>query len=358
MSVGKKYVTKDDLEAFARKLIRRITGATIGLGGGGAGSGGVFAFLNLVDVPGSYSGEGLKGVRVNAAEDALEFFDLDLNSLSDVDLESAHAPSDGDVLVFDAASSRWIPQPCDCSGGLPSGGLLLDDLGDVDLQSGYAPSDGDVLTYVASIGRWVASPPVGGVIDFTDLSDVPASYVAEALKAVRVNAAETELEFFDLDLDALSDVDLQSAHVPMDGDLLTYDAGTSRWIPLPPAVPSGGGISNLCDLLDVDCDSPFVPIEGDVLRYDGSSGLWIPTAISGGADHDLLSATHPDTIVASPLAGDLIYGNATPKWTKLAAGAEGKILEMGATLPGWGRKITISASDPSGGSDGDIWMKY
>jgi len=41
-----------------------------------------------------------------------------------------------------------------------------------------------------------------------------------------------------------------------------------------------------------------------------------------------------------------------------AAGAEGQILEMGASLPGWGRKITISAADPSGGSDGDLWMKY
>jgi len=35
---------------------------------------GDYAFLNLSDVPVSYSGQGLRGVRVNAAANALEFF--------------------------------------------------------------------------------------------------------------------------------------------------------------------------------------------------------------------------------------------------------------------------------------------
>ncbi|MEW6096616.1 MAG: hypothetical protein AB1567_08835 [bacterium] len=34
--------------------------------------------------------------------------------------------------------------------------------------------------------------------------------------------------------------------------------------------------------------------------------------------HNLLSASHPDTITASPVLGDLIVGNATPKWERLA----------------------------------------
>ena len=38
----------------------------------------------------------------------------------------------------------------------------------------------------------------------------------------------------------------------------------------------------------------------------------------GGANHNLLSATHPDTVAASPVLGDVLFGNATPAWNKLA----------------------------------------
>jgi hypothetical protein len=81
-------------------------------------------------------------------------------------------------------------------------------------------------------------------------------------------------------------------------------------------------------------------------------------ALDHAQEHDILSADHGDALAGAVEAGDLIRGNATPAWSRLAAGAEGQIMEMGPVLPGWGRKITISASDPSGGSDGDIWMKY
>lgn len=35
------------------------------------------------------------------------------------------------------------------------------------------------------------------------------------------------------------------------------------------------------------------------------------------AEHNLLSARHTDTVSGSPVVGDIPYGNATPKWTKL-----------------------------------------
>ncbi len=38
----------------------------------------------------------------------------------------------------------------------------------------------------------------------------------------------------------------------------------------------------------------------------------------GGANHNLLSVTHPDTVPDSPVLGDLIIGNATPAWARLA----------------------------------------
>ena len=66
------------------------------------------------------------------------------------------------------------------------------------------------------------------------------------------------------------------------------------------------------------------------------------TASSGAATHNLLSATHPDTAVASPVLGDLIAANATPAWSRVAGNttATRKFLrETGngsiAALPVW-----------------------
>ena len=51
--------------------------------------------------------------------------------------------------------------------------------------------------------------------------------------------------------------------------------------------------------------------------------------------HDLLSLWHSDTLADSVAAGDILIGNATPKWARLAKGTEGYALLMGAALPAW-----------------------
>ena len=54
---------------------------------------------------------------------------------------------------------------------------------------------------------------------------------------------------------------------------------------------------------------------GNVLTVAGGLPSWAaPTAVA----HDLLSATHSDTLAAAVTQGDLIFGNATPKWARLA----------------------------------------
>ena len=42
------------------------------------------------------------------------------------------------------------------------------------------------------------------------------------------------------------------------------------------------------------------------------------------------------------------------------AGNSGQLFESqgSSTPPKWGRVITTSTSDPTGGADGDIWIKY
>ena len=55
--------------------------------------------------------------------------------------------------------------------------------------------------------------------------------------------------------------------------------------------------------------------------------------------HNLLSATHTDALADSAVAGDLLVGNATPKWARLAFGLPGLVNYVGAydaeTGPSW-----------------------
>ena len=170
---------------------------------------------------------------------------------------------------------------------------------------------------------------------FADLTDYPADGVGvltnDGAGVLSWGPAGGSLAFADL------------TDYPADAvGVLTNDgAGNLSW--------GAGGSLAFADLTDYPADA------AGVLTNDGAGNLsWA----AGGGAHVLLSATHTDTLADTVIAGDLLIGNATPKWARLAAGAVGQIMEMGAALPGWGRKITISASDPSGGSDGDFWMKF
>ena len=51
--------------------------------------------------------------------------------------------------------------------------------------------------------------------------------------------------------------------------------------------------------------------------------------------HNLLSDSHGDTLADTVVAGDIIIGNATPKFARLAKGTRGHRLVVGATLPEW-----------------------
>lgn len=51
--------------------------------------------------------------------------------------------------------------------------------------------------------------------------------------------------------------------------------------------------------------------------------------------HNLLSTTHPDTLAGSVATGDIVYGNATPKWARMAIGSELQVLNVRAGVPSW-----------------------
>lgn len=55
--------------------------------------------------------------------------------------------------------------------------------------------------------------------------------------------------------------------------------------------------------------------------------------------HNVLSVSHGDTLADSVASGDLMIGNATPKWARLAKGDDGDILVLVSGLPEWTEKV-------------------
>lgn len=57
--------------------------------------------------------------------------------------------------------------------------------------------------------------------------------------------------------------------------------------------------------------------------------------VGGVAAHALLSAAHSDTLAGTVVRGDVIIGNATPKWSRLAVGAAYAVLGSDGTDVSW-----------------------
>ena len=89
--------------------------------------------------------------------------------------------------------------------------------------------------------------------------------------------------------------------------------------------------------------------------------------------HNLFSATHSDTVTASPVLGDILYGNVTPAWTKLAGNTTATknfFTQTGtgavSAVPAWGAiaagdlpshtaaLATALAADPAGCTAGGL----
>lgn len=146
-------------------------------------------------------------------------------------------------------------------------------------------------------------------------------------------------------IDDLDDVD---AAAPNDDDILRFDTVSGTW--KAEALPAAGTHDLLSashgdstasavsrgSIIVGDSTPKWVELAvgtvGQALVTDGTDISWgAPTA----AAHNLLSAIHGDTLTDSVIRGDILYGNATPKWARLAKGTEGQVLTMGANEPAW-----------------------
>lgn len=86
-------------------------------------------------------------------------------------------------------------------------------------------------------------------------------------------------------------------------------------------------------------DARLTKLEKEIQRLN-TLVLGARRAAAGGANHNLLSNVHPDTVAANVVAGDIIRGNNTPKWERLPKGNNGDVLTLAAGLPGWSPPVT------------------
>ncbi len=153
--------------------------------------------------------------------------------------------------------------------------------------------------------------------------------------------------------DGQRDLDL-SSHVPVSGSrlvLISLDKSTNT------LTVTNGNVF-VTDTLATLPDAPSLPAghAPSAFVYLGATSmvrvLWphifnARDFLGRFAAHKLLSSAHSDTVIGDVVAGDLIYGNSTPGWARLAKGTDDQVLTLVSGLPAW--------ADPTGG--GNVWPK-
>lgn len=108
----------------------------------------------------------------------------------------------------------------------------------------------------------------------------------------------------------------------------TYDLGTASYVVRSAYVSKLGTLTA----------DGFVKTSGG----DGTLSVDTNTYLTSVTAHNVLSATHGDTVAASVTRGDVIIGNSTPKWARLAIGSASRYLSSDGTDVSWGQ-VSLTA---------------
>lgn len=243
-------------------------------------------------------------------------YEYSVEDLKDVNINVATLV-DGDIIKWDATNSKWV------KGQIPAI-ESLDDIQDVDLTN---PTDGQSLVYDATTHKWV-NKSKGIVADLDDLGDVDIDettiengqilkYDAVSGKWINGSASATSTKVEDLE-----DVSINSIE---DGQVLVWDATNEVWV----NGTSGSVINKLSDIEDVQVANLH---DGDMIKYDAVNKVWYNIGFDNAPTQNSDKMLDSNAVYQSELdiknkIGDLTQLDTTVKTDLVGAVNELKRLE-------------------------------
>lgn len=194
--------------------------------------------------------------------------------------------------------------------------ILADSKKISELPVGSAPAGTELIEAVqGGVNVSLTAAQFGGgsgATAFTQLTDVPASFTGAALQAVRVNAAETALEFFAISAGSVTSV-----------------TGTAN------RITSTGGATPVIDISAFYVGQSSITTLGTLTA--GATGAGFTVALGTSTVTGALAVANGGTNLTSYTVGDLVYASAATTLSKLAAVAVGSYLGSKGvtTAPAW-----------------------
>jgi len=215
-----------------------------------------------------------------------------------------------------------------------------------DVNTTAVPADGQALLWNAATSNWIPGTVSGGgggaaATTFLALTDTPANYTAAGSRFVKVNSGATGLEFVAgiqssdvsaISINSLSDVDTATT-VPSVGQVLKWNG--TNWVPAADATSGGGGTN--ADTLDgfdstyflnyqnltnqPTIPTTFLALTDTPANYTSAGGRFVKVN-AGATALEFTSVSIPatlddltDVVISAPTVGDMLYYNGT-NWVK------------------------------------------
>jgi len=191
-----------------------------------------------------------------------------------------------------------------------------------------------------------SSPQLGGNLDMN------SKFISSGILGIKNTGSQSELRLYCESNNEHYVAIKAPPHAQFSGNhtfQLPPDGGTNNFVLKTDGSGNTSWVAQTAAYTNNDVDAHLNqsnPTSGYVLSWNGSDYAWVAQSGGGGGISNLVEDTSPQLGGNLDMQSNNITGTGTITATSVASSANGM------------RKITASTSSPSGGSDGDVWIKY
>lgn len=201
-------------------------------------------------------------------EGRIAFYFNGWRSITPVHQMKMYVSADGDFKRYNSGSNTWVATPAD----------VVEELGDLTDLTITTPSDGDMLVYDSDTGKWVNQAVPTGYDEIADLEDVDVSTPPTDGQLLAWDAGDSKWKPLSITvptlLTQLTDI---NAAGRADGQILVWDEDNSEYVHADPVFDAT--VDQLTNIGDVDAATPS---EGDALVWNGAA--WVPGGVPASID--------------------------------------------------------------------------